>query len=160
MLFVVLAIILSFFLWATLHELFHALMIKKFIKEAKLNFKLYPHFENNNFVWASVSYSYLTNLTPSDNQMGWVFFAPRIIDVIGCLLTIVLSTLVIDGPYKLIYLILAGGSIVDLLVGSIGYSKQSDLQRYCKYWNLNPFIARAVGFSISIFTALVAYLLL
>lgn len=148
--------IMSFFLWSFIHELSHGMMIKKFVKDVTLKFKIYPHFEEERFVWASISWKYPNEICLSRAQLGWISFAPRIPDYIGCLLTIALSIL-LKSPYKLACLMLVGGSILDLIWGSIGLNEKSDLQRYCKFWNFNPQAARILGFIMALFTVIISY---
>lgn len=159
--YVTMAVVFSFFSWAFLHELSHGMAVKKYNKDITVSYKIYPHVEEGlGFVWASVSWIYPPGFKLTSNQKGWVSFAPRIIDIIGILITILLSVILPHSSYKLYALILAGGSIFDLLWGSIGHSSTSDLQRYCKHWGWNVTWTRAIGISIGILSIIISALFL
>lgn len=152
-------IFFSFFTWAFLHELAHATFVKLFVKNASITYKIYPHIEKKiGFVWASISWTYPQSSSLTLNQRGWISFAPRIIDSIGILLTIALDLLITEQSYKLPILILTGGSIFDLLWGSIGYNKNSDLRRYSDYWNWDYKWPRIIGISIGVIVFIVTIL--
>ena len=143
--------VISFFMWSFLHELSHATIVKKFVQDVKVSYKLYPHFESGlGFVWASMGWKYQKKFEPKIEQLGWIFFAPRIIDFAGVLLTVILAKYLPESNYKIFLLILTGGSILDLCWGSIGYGENSDLQRYCRYWGWNPVWPRVIGFIVGI----------
>ena len=65
-------------------------------------------------------------------------------DVIAIELLIV--TLFISGPAQILLLIFCAGGIIDLFVGSIGYSEGSDLRKAAKRLETDPWKIRIAGF--------------
>jgi len=117
---------LTYVAWTYIHEYAHLLMTKRFVEVKSFSIKAYPHNHPTlGFVFGSVSYDYEETLT--DYQLAWCSFAPRIPDLIGC----VLFTLDVSNPF---YLVFFGGALVDLVRGSLPLRPTSDICRYCGGW--------------------------
>ena len=149
----VLYAILSYFVWAYIHEYAHLLTAKKLVGVKSYTMKIYPHKHPRlGFVFASVSYEYEKETITLD-QRAWISFAPRIPDAI--------ALIVLPFTYELdiFWIILVGGGLVDTIRGSFIFSPTSDIKRYCDAWGLSyPHVRNAqlllVGLSASIFLLL------
>lgn len=149
----VLFAILSYFVWAYIHEYAHLLTAKKLVGVKSYTMRIYPHNHPRlGFVFASVSYEYEKETITLD-QMAWVCFAPRISDAIA--LIVFPFTYDLD----LFWIILVGGGLVDTIRGSFIFSPTSDIKRYCDAWGLSyPHVRNAqlllVGLSAVLFLLL------
>ena len=146
----VLYAILSYFMWAYIHEYAHLLTAKKLVGVKSYSMKIYPHKHPKlGFVFASVSYEYARQSMTLD-QRAWISFAPRIPDAIAISIFPFLYDL------DLFWIILVGGGLVDTIRGSFIFSPTSDIKRYCDSWGLSyPHVRNSqlllVGLSASIF---------
>jgi hypothetical protein len=131
----VLYAILSYFLWAYIHECAHLLTAKKLVGVKSYTMRIYPHNHPRlGFVFASVSYEYERETITLD-QRAWISFAPRIPDAIA------LIVLPFTADLDLFWIILVGGGLVDTIRGSFIFSPTSDIKRYCDAWDLHyPFV--------------------
>jgi hypothetical protein len=126
----VLYAILTYFVWAYIHEYSHLLVAKHLIGVKSYTMRIYPHKHPKlGFVFASVSYEYETNLISLD-QRAWVSFAPRVPD------TIALIIFPFTHDLDLFWVILVGGGLVDMIRGSFVFSPTSDIKRYSQAWGL------------------------
>lgn len=120
--------ILSYFLWAYIHEYAHLYTAKKLVGVKSYTMRLYPHNHPTlGFVFASVSYEYERD-SMSNNERAWISFAPRIPDAISLLIFPFTSEL------DWFWIILVGGGLVDTIRGSFIFSPTSDIKRYCDAW--------------------------
>jgi len=131
----VLYAILSYFLWAYIHEFAHLLSSKKLVGVKLYTMRIYPHNHPRlGFVFASVSMVYAKESITLD-QRAWISFAPRIPDAIALIVFPFTSDL------DLFWIILVGGGLVDTIRGSFIFSPTSDIKRYCDAWGLSyPFV--------------------
>ena len=131
----VLYAVLSYFLWAYIHEYAHLLTAKKLVGVKSYTMRLYPHKHPRlGFVFASVSYEWAKE-TITLNQRAWISFAPRIPDAIA------LIVLPFTYDLDLFWIILVGGGLVDTIRGSFIFSPTSDIKRYCDACGLSyPFV--------------------
>lgn len=136
-----------FFLWNTLHELSHFLVLKIYLRSASAEFTLWPHKNEGKFYWGRVRYFY-NGLPPTPPQQAWVSFAPRWLNMLA-LLCFPLGTLF--GPWgALVWMTIWGGGIIDGLVGSMGINDHSDMPRYAKIWKIERWAFRVAGWSLGI----------
>lgn len=134
--------LLSYFLWAYIHEYAHLLIAKKLVGVKSYTMKIYPHKHPRlGFVFASVSYEYEKETITLD-QRAWISFAPRIIDA----LALIIFPLTHD--LDLFWIILVGGGLVDTIRGSFIFSPTSDIKRYCDAWGLSYPHIRTVQLSL------------
>ncbi len=142
--------IISYFVWAYIHEYAHLLTAKKLVGVKSYTMRIYPHNHPRlGFVFASVSYEYEKETITLD-QRAWISFAPRIPDA--------LALLIFPFTYDLdiFWIILVGGGLIDTIRGSFIFSPTSDIKRYCDSWGLNyPDVRNAqmllVGLSFTLF---------
>jgi hypothetical protein len=126
----VLYAILSYFVWAYIHEYAHLLTAKKLVGVKSYTMRIYPHNHPRlGFVFASVSYEYEKETMTLD-QRAWISFAPRIPDAIALILFPFTHDL------DLFWIILVGGGLVDTIRGSFVFSPTSDIKRYSEAWGL------------------------
>lgn len=137
------AILVSWFLWNIIHEASHVLAAKIFGDVKSWTIKPYPHKNNGSFRFAGAYWTWDGD-PPADGARGFIDLAPRIMDVVAIELLIV--ALFISGPAQILLLIFCAGGIIDLFVGSIGYSENSDLKKAAKRLDINPWKIRISGF--------------
>ena len=146
----VLYAILSYFVWAYIHEYAHLLTAKKLVGVKSYKMRIYPHKHPRlGFVFASVSYEYEKEAITLD-QRAWISFAHRILDAIALIVFPFTSEL------DLFWIILVAGGLVDTIRGSFIFSPTSDIKRYCDAWGLSyPQVRNAqlllVGLSFTLF---------
>ena len=150
----ILAAILVYPLWMWIHEMSHIKMADRLIGVIDYKMKLYPHKFGGQWWWAFVFYKLPRE--PNRHEQFLISSAPRIPDIIACLLTPIAFYFHLFP----IGILLAGG-IIDLFVGSIGRSSLSDLQKaadsgYVKIWELRgPGIVLSIVFTIFSIVAVV-----
>ncbi len=139
----------AYFVWAGIHEVSHYLVARRLFDVVWVKFRLYPHYNRSlkTFYWAAVYYSpdscgFLTRI----EDAGKVSLAPRIPDVMAAILLTAAG--ILPAPWGIVWGVFLGAGLVDLLVGSIGISKNSDLQRVSRWLNLDPWWLRAAGLVI------------
>jgi hypothetical protein len=147
-------IIFSYLFHSYLHEMSHLCATKFLVGVDKYKIKPYPHKNQElGFVWASIKIKRINIATNFQN--GLIFFSPRFANILFCL---IIAFVYLQGFELSIYFkIFLGGGMVDLLTGSLGVSESSDLKRYCKSWNLNPWQPRLVGCMLSIFFLIILF---
>jgi len=133
-----------FIIWASIHEFSHLLAVKKFVEVVWWKMKLYPHMSEYGFRWASVEYKHTDPLTTGQQIM--VSLAPRLPDTIAAILFPICA--VLPEWWAWIWLLLWGAGIVDLFVGSVGYSENSDLRKAAKNLDVSPWLLRLYGFGL------------
>jgi hypothetical protein len=146
----------SYFAWLLIHEFSHLLMAKKLIGVNKWKMKLYPHrAEDSSLRFGAVWY--WMNRQPSSKEHAAILLAPRIPNVLASILFIFGA--VLSGYLATIWFIFWGAGIIDLVYGSIGISKLSDLKRASEAVNKNHWHLRLAGLGIAL-TSIVAHFLL
>lgn len=134
--------ILSFFVWAAIHELAHALTARICLRAHDFKFKLYPHTTPaGNFLFASVSW-----VQPMSAHSALVSLAPWAPDLLGCALFPFTSPVDFSFWWSVLLACLAGGAVVDLAVGSFGISPDSDLRVGARLAKVNANALRIAGF--------------
>lgn len=148
----ILALPVAFFGWSAIHEMAHYLAARSFRKVTEPKFRIYPHVDDpGGFRWASVT-MYLEDPPLTPRESSWVSAAPRIPDAVAVLLTPFAAFW--DPPWAVVlWAILFGAGIVDLLVGSTGVSEFSDLRRWAASSGINPWILRLTGWGFGLTSA-------
>lgn len=148
-------LIIVWFLWTLLHEMSHAVFAKILLKAKDFKFKLFPHInENKKFLFASVSWIPLEE-TRTDTKEAIVLLAPRLMNLVAAIAFPFL--LLFPMPFAMAWAILWGAGLVDLFVGSLGISSESDIRRAGKLLNFNSNVIRILGLATilaSIFASL------
>lgn len=127
--------------WAIFaHEMSHVLLAAKFRIKKNLawwKIKPYPHYDDRlGHVWASAHWMWnksfkITSRLRASTMLGpWL---PRTI----CLILFGLSPVVFDKCFLIFVTAFLVPSIVDSIVGCIGSSDMSDIQRAAKYLDIN-----------------------
>ena len=151
----VIAIVLvvpAFFLWSAIHELSHYLMARAFRRVTWVSFKIYPHTHQiTGFRWASVVWNYEGPDITSREQAA-ISSAPRIPDLLASI-ALPIGAWFIEGTWLGVWLVLLGGGLVDLAVGSIGANKYTDLQRCAVGIGVSPWLLRVIGWSVVVVVA-------
>lgn len=148
-------LVLVWSLWVIIHETSHALAAKLLMKAQDFHFKLYPHItEEKKFLFASVSYMVSTTVR-TDTKEAIVLLAPRLMNLVAAIAFPFL--LLFPMPFAMAWAILWGAGLVDLFVGSLGISSESDIRRAGKLLNFNSNVIRILGLATilaSIFASL------
>jgi tetrahydromethanopterin S-methyltransferase subunit E len=154
MLILLIAVLLAlpaFFMWSALHELSHYLMARRYRTITEASFRLYPHVEGSNFVFASVLWEHDgAPFTPAEDAA--ISFAPRILDLLAVILT-PLATLMPEPWLATSWCVLIGAGLVDLSYGSIGYTAASDLQRFAMGGGHSVWVVRIIGWALAVSSA-------
>ena len=133
--------ILTYVVWAYIHEYTHLLIAKKLVGVNSYTIKLYPHNHSVlGFVFASVSYQLKRNITSTERAK--ISFAPRIPDLFALILFPFTSNL------DLFWIILIGGGLIDTIRGSFVFSPTSDIKKYCEAWELKISHVRTIQLSL------------
>ena len=149
---------LLFLLWASIHEYSHLFAVKSYVRVIRSKIKLYPHRnESLGFVWASIRWH--TNRRLTMRELAWVSFAPRWAGIIALVL-FPLWSLMPSPEASLIWGVIWGGGLIDVFVGSLGISVNSDLRRASYGWNISPWILRISGMSAIIVSVMASILLI
>lgn len=143
-----LVVIATFFAWTYIHEKSHVIAANETVGVVSSEMKLYPHFYKGDFRWASVQY-YIKRM-PTDKERATISLAPRIPDLIALLLLPFGFLLEGLDVLQVIWFIFFGGGVVDLLWGSLGFSKYSDLRRAADALKMNPWKLRLPGIFASV----------
>ena len=133
--------VLSFFVWAAVHELSHAVVARWKLGARDFQFKLYPHWTvEGRFVFASVHW------IPERNglEVG-VLLAPRVPDLLAVALFPLTAPVDFLEWWQVALGCLAGGGLVDLFVGSLGISPLSDMRLAVREAKTNPNVLRVPG---------------
>lgn len=133
---VLLYALLSYFLWACLHEYAHILAAKYTAGISEHSVRIYPHKHPRlGFVFASASYK--PKRAPTDSEYALISFAPRFLNAVAVLIF----------PFctqSLFLSIIVGGGLVDLVRGSFIFSPTSDIKRYCEGWGWDYLLTMAL----------------
>ena len=140
----VLLAIASYFGWSYIHEMAHIIAAKKTVGLAKYELKIFPHIDPTaGFRWAACKYWY--EQKPTAGNQALISLAPRIPDALAVIMFAL--TGLMSGWLALVWGIVWGAGIVDLIVGSIGYSQFSDLRKAAVSIEWDPWILRLAGFA-------------
>jgi len=153
----ILLAIASYFAWSYIHEMSHILAAKKTVGITKYELKIFPHVDPvAGWRWAACRY--WMKRQPTDKEEAQISLAPRIPDSLAVIMFI--FTGFMTGWPALLWGVFWGAGLVDLIVGSLGISQHSDLQRGANKLKWNPWALRISGFSgvvVSVLTAALAF---
>jgi len=150
------AIIVTFFVWSVIHELAHVLMAKLLTDVTDWKIKPYPQMVETNdgkryFVWALSMWTYKGEVT--DRQTAAIYLAPRIPDVVAAGL-LQLYWIMPPSVWTLLFVVFCIGGIVDLAVGSAGRSDLADVTKASKALGMPQWILSAIGWVIALAASL------
>lgn len=129
---IILYAIITYFVWAYIHEYAHLFALRNIRHVKSYSFRLYPHKHPQlGFVFASVSYDYDDDL--DDKELAYVSFMPRIPDYIAVLILPLIHMFFNNVPLFLTAILLGG--YIDLLRGSYSRNETADIVRYCDGYN-------------------------
>ena len=143
----------TFFAWAAIHEFSHYVVARWRVGVKSAKFRLYPHKRRGRFMWASITYWPERNSTPYDEAL--ICIAPRFPDALGC--WAVAFAGLFDGMWFVIWTVVFGGAVVDLIVGSIGWNPHSDLRKVAAAANKSPWMFR-IGGAVTLLWTVVVWL--
>lgn len=131
----------AFVAWSGIHETAHYVAVGAFREVTRRRFRLYPHRTPTGWVYASVEWEVAPpDLSP--REVVWVYAAPRVPDLVACLLTPFAGLM---GSWAVTWAVLFGAGLVDLAVGSIGSSPDSDLRIVARASGVSPWAMRVTG---------------
>lgn len=145
------------FIWTALHELSHVALAKIFLNVVKVNYWLYPHYDNNNFYFARVQYFHDLSKDTTRLQESFIYLAPRVMNLIAAISLVFFSWL--PTPWNYVWFIFWGAGLVDFIVGSLGISPYSDLRRAADALQINPYILRIGGFAIIALSIVLSFII-
>jgi len=142
----------TYLLWAYVHELCHVVMADHLVGVRSWSITVIPHRHEGSWRWAETNWSWSRD--PSPKEYAAIHLAPRIANLIPLLCLPAFSFLPVEIWPS--WVVVFGGGLIDLWVGSWGSSGHSDLQRSAKALDISPWVIRAVGWAaivISVATA-------
>lgn len=137
----------AYLLWSAIHELSHVGMVATTAGVKSWSIRLLPHRIDGRFYWASARWE--TKRDPTPTEKAYIYLAPRI----GGLAAVIMFPFFGAIPDPLVsglWFAVLGGGIVDLIIGSIGYSEFSDLRRAADAWETSPWALRIPGMGIAL----------
>ena len=140
--------ILAYFLWDLIHETSHLLVAHFMVGVRKWSMKLWPHYDQGALRWGAVEY--WPERAVSSKEEVCILLAPRIPNLLSVLAFPFSAAL--SGQEFIVWGVLWGAGLVDLLVGSLGISPTSDLRLASHYMKCSPWLLRVLGM-ILIFTS-------
>lgn len=142
----------AFFAWSALHEVSHYLAARLFRRVVSVRFRIYPHVDPvAGFRWAAVEWEY-EGEPYAPAQDAFISAAPRIPDLVAVLLT-PLAAAMPEPWLAAAWAVLVGAGLVDLAVGSIGWSEHSDLQRFARLGGHDLWTLRVAGWAAALGSA-------
>ena len=139
---------IAWFGWTAVHELSHAFAVSRFRQVVEYRFRLYPHrTDGGRFVFASVQYPYV-GVALDGGEQAAVSLAPRLPNLVA----LVLAPLGACLPWPTVgcaWSVLLGAALIDLVVGSVGWSVESDLRRAADALEIPGWPLRVTGFSLA-----------
>jgi hypothetical protein len=134
-----LLVVPCFLIWSAVHEYSHWVAAKLLLGARNPKFKLYPHKYKDTFRWASVRYTVTTDrFLPAGRAL--ISLAPRLPGLIAC--TLMPVGLLLSGYLQIVWFMLFGSGVVDYMMGLIGKSPHSDLQKASAFLGMNPWRLR------------------
>jgi hypothetical protein len=143
----VLAAIVIWPLWLVIHEMSHIAAARMVGPLKSWAIKPYPNKADDGH-WRFASAKWTWEEEPTPTQRGLVSLAPRVPNLAAIML--ILATFFLTGIAKVLLLIFCAAGVIGLVVGSIGSTKNSDLQKGAEKLEINPWAIRVVGLVISL----------
>ena len=141
--------IATWFVWSIFHEMSHVVAAKLLGNVEWWKIKLLPHKYNGKFYFARSYWAYKDGL-PTVNKQGMILLAPRVLNVLSTLTAITLMGTAFASFGHTAFMIMLLGGTVDLLVGSLGLTEQSDLRVASEKFNVTPWVGRMFGFMLTL----------
>jgi len=141
-----LAAVVSWVLWNVIHEMSHVMAANLVGNVKSWKIKPYPHKYNGKFRFAG-AYWIWDGPSPAKEAQGLISLAPRLSNFVA--IELAFLTFLLSGTAKMFLLIFCAAGVIDLIVGSIGYSDGSDLRKAADKLEVNPWRIRAIGLAIS-----------
>jgi hypothetical protein len=141
--------VFCYVLWTAIHELSHVLMARLLVGISYWEINLIPKIKEAKLLriqFASCFYIPLKRSTKQ--QQAAISLAPRIPDVLGAIALPFVSLM--PAPISYFMMVFFGSALVDLFVGSIGMSEESDLRKAAENIDLSPWTLRLMGACIII----------
>ena len=142
--------IISFFTWLIIHEMSHILMAKALLDVTEWKITPYPHSkgegENKRWVFASASWKYQGEYTPK--QRAAVALAPRIPNLLA--VAMAPFGLLFTPTWGFVWAVFWTVGIIGLIVGLIGKSEFSDLNKAAVNLDISPWVLRIPGFGLAL----------
>lgn len=139
--------VFTYLAWTLIHEASHIAAASLVGKISDPKIIPYPHFTKKdgkkNFYFARASWRWEDGY-PTDKKRAFVSLAPRIVNLLACVL-LILDLAFFSSNLLLIFCL---GGLVDLAVGSIGLREKSDLRRASSRLKVSPWIFRIIGWVI------------
>ena len=127
--------------WNVIHEMSHVLMAKALVGLKKWKIYPYPHKSDGNFYWARTSWQSVDK--PTRFQKAAIHLAPRIPNII--FIVLMALACMASSALAIFWLIFCSGALVDLLVGSLGIGKYTDLKIAARQLWISPWWLRVAG---------------
>ena len=152
----IIAAVASLFAWNVIHEMSHILAAMAFGDIVDWKIKPYPHMKDGKFRFAGAEWTWVGEV-PGKEKKAWISFAPRIPNILAAFLLFV--GFYLTGVIQITWLIFCFAGIIDLAVGSLGISETSDLRKASVGLEINPWVFRVFGFTVSV-TSIITILLI
>jgi hypothetical protein len=138
--------IIATFSWLVIHEMSHVLMAMHVADVTEWKITPYPNRdEDGNWRFASSWYRFKE--MPSAMRLAAISLAPRIPNLLA--IAMLPATFFITGVWQILLLIFLEAGVIDLVVGSMGITKNSDLCVASRHMGLWHWELRIAGLSIA-----------
>lgn len=138
-----------FFVWAAIHEFSHLLMAKALVGSRLISLKLWPHWFKGTFYFASIRHDF--ERSPTAEQEAAIHLAPRIPGVAAA--AALPFTAFLPSPWIWFVGLAVGAALIDIAVGSIGWSDRSDAKRAAAALRFSVWWVRIIGWLIVLTSA-------
>jgi len=131
----------AYFLWLLLHEASHLVAVHLSVGLSSWHIYLWPAKIDGHWVFGYSTWECKQPTSPE--QKGMICLAPRAVDLVGAVgfgLTPLFS-----GVGFIVWGVLFGAGVVDLIVGSLGISPISDLRKASEVFAWSPWRLRLAG---------------
>lgn len=145
---------LAYLLWAFVHEYSHVWTADRLVGVVHYTIDLRPRRVNGGFQWAHTRYYMIR--PPKKWERVAILCAPRLPSFLACVLLPVGVALGLHGYMLLLWLVLMGGGVVDMITNSIAISTHSDLMRAAKTLGRSVWWFRLLGFSMVLASVVLA----
>ena len=153
----IVAALVMWFLWLVTHEMSH-IMAAFLVGDVKdWSIKPYPNrAADGHWRFASASWTW-EGEAPSQKKQGFVSLAPRIPNLLA--IALIPVTLLLTGIPQMLLLIFCLEGVIGLIVGSIGKTPNSDLQKGARRLDISPWAIRLPGLMVAIMGVLACLLI-
>jgi len=142
-----------YFVWVFLHEGSHVVGLKvSGIGLESWKIKILPY-RSVDGSYRFAGYTYKAKRKPNAGETVLIKLAPRLMNLVAVVLFP--FGMFFSGVWSIVWFVVWGCGLIDLLVGSVGYSKSSDLVVASRAMELSPWVLRIVGFVLLLVTVLI-----